>query len=122
MAGPLPKKQKKQKGAKKQKKPKLTPYEKQQQKAMKSKQGKKSAQQAKGVMSFDDYFNEAPEIDENEANFTSDSDDFWDDEYSWTMDALHHGELNDAQPSQPDSIHHEKDGEYEEPIVVSPEA
>ncbi len=56
-------------------------------------------------MSFDDYFNEAPEADVNEADISSD--DFWDDgdDYQWhSMDALHHGELNDAQLGQPDSM------------------
>ncbi len=74
-------------------------------------------------MSFDDYFNESPEIDENEAILSSDSDDFWEDEQTWTgHDALHHGELNDASPGQPDSIHQEKDGGEHEKPAISPEA
>lgn len=81
----------------------MSPYEKQQSRSMKQAEKKKSTQQSKGVMSFDDYFNEAPEILDDSSDYSSDGD-FWDDDYTWTMDALRHGELKDAQPSQPDSI------------------
>jgi len=42
-------------------------------------------------MSFDDYFNEATEMHDDSSDYSSDGD-FWDDDYTWTMDALHHHE------------------------------
>lgn len=74
-------------------------------------------------MSFDDYFNEATEMPEDSSEYSSDGD-FWDDDYTWTMDALHHhddgndagmGHLAEHEIAEHDTAEHEiVEHEYDE--------
>ena len=106
----------------------MTAFEKAQAKAQKQKSSKKSAQQSKGIMSFDDYFNEATEMLDDSSDYSSDGD-FWDDDYTWTMDALHHhDDGNDAgvgHVAEHDIAEHEiEEHDYDENhdgIKISPE-